>query len=113
MDMKEKGIAYQRQNPYQDILMPKNTGVGFIVGGQAFVLVFAMVWHIWWMAIAAGLAMVITLIVRFSSDETERCIPAETVKRIEDERFRQLAEAQRIPTTGDTVSQPARLAYQE
>ncbi len=113
MDMKEKGIAYQRQNPYQDIPMPKNTGVGFIVGGQAFVLGFAMIWHIWWMAMAAGLAMVITLIVRFSSDDTERCILAETVERIEDERFRGLAEMQRIPTADNTVSQPARLAYQE
>src|SRR5690606_34222750 len=37
---------------YQDIHMPKNTASGIYISGLLFILGFAMVWHIWWLAIA-------------------------------------------------------------
>ena len=42
MDMKEKGVAYQRPDQYNDIEMPKNTPHGLIIGGLAFVFGFAI-----------------------------------------------------------------------
>ena len=42
-----------RARRLQDIHMPRNTGAGVILGGLAFVLGFAMVWYIWWLAIAS------------------------------------------------------------
>ena len=33
------------------IHMPKNTGTGVILGGLSVAFGFAMIWHIWWLAI--------------------------------------------------------------
>ena len=56
-DMKLRGVAYRRPDRYHDIYMPRSTGAGVILGGLAFVLGFAIVWHIWWMAIACGVGL--------------------------------------------------------
>jgi cytochrome o ubiquinol oxidase subunit 1 len=90
-DMKEKGDAYGRPDQYSDIEMPKNAPHGLIMGGLAFVFGFAMVWHIWWLAILAALAMLFTVIARSSDDDIHYVIPAAEVERIENERYRQLA----------------------
>ena len=37
LDMKERGVAYQRPAAYEDIHMPKNTLVGVVIGAFAFV----------------------------------------------------------------------------
>jgi cytochrome o ubiquinol oxidase subunit I len=92
-DMKEKGIAYQKPDGYQDIHMPKNTGDGFINGILAFLFGFAMVWYIWWLAALCALGMLFLLIVRAGDDDTEYTIPAAKVEEIENLRYRQLASA--------------------
>ncbi len=92
-DMKEKGIAYQKPDGYHDIHMPKNTGDGFINGILAFLFGFAMVWHIWWLAVLCALIILFLLIVRAGDDDTEYTIPAAEVERIENLRYRQLASA--------------------
>ncbi len=92
-DMKEKGIAYQRPAEYHDIHMPKNTSAGFVIGMFAFAFGFAMIWHIWWLALAGALGVLITLIVRSANDDTDYHVPAAEVERIENERHRLLAQA--------------------
>ena len=62
--------------------MPKNSAVGVVLGGLAFVLGFGMVWHIWWLVIACGLAMWVTLALRASDDESEFVLTAAEVERI-------------------------------
>lgn len=94
-DMKRRGVAYQRPERYTDILIPRNSGIGVILGGFAFVLGFAMVWHIWWLAIASGLAILIAVAVRSSDDDTEYRMPARDVAAIEDRRREALARAPR------------------
>jgi cytochrome o ubiquinol oxidase subunit I len=89
-DMKEKGIAYERPKEYHDIHMPKNTAVGFVIGMLAFVFGFAMIWHIWWMAGASALGMVISVIVRATSEDVDYYVPAAEVERIENQRHSQL-----------------------
>ncbi len=37
---------------YEDIHMPKNTGAGFVMAVFGFVLCFALVWHMWLIAVA-------------------------------------------------------------
>jgi len=93
MDMKEKGVAYVRPTSYQAIYLPRNTGIGVIFGGSAFVFGFAMIWHIWWLAMAAGLAMLAAIIVHSFYDDNEHCISAAEIELIEDRRFRVLLEA--------------------
>lgn len=91
MEMKEKGTAYQRPERYADIEMPKDTPHGFIIAALAFVFGFAMIWHIWWLAILSALGMLFTVIARSMDDDTHYIIPAAEVRRIEDERYRQSA----------------------
>ena len=91
MEMKEKGTAYQRPDRYEDIHMPKNTPAGFINGILAFIFGFAMIWHIWWLAIFCALAILVTVILRATNDDTEYTIPAAEVARIENQHFQQLA----------------------
>jgi cytochrome o ubiquinol oxidase subunit 1 len=50
-EMKEKGEAYKQPAHYEEIHMPKNSGAGVVIAAFATVFGFAMIWHIWWMAI--------------------------------------------------------------
>jgi len=95
-DMKEKGIAYQLPDRYQDIHLPKNTGKGVITGMLAFLFGFAMVWYIWWLAALSALGMLITVIARAAEDDTEYTITAAEVERTELRRYRQAVAAAEI-----------------
>ncbi|MGJ8526630.1 Cytochrome bo(3) ubiquinol oxidase subunit 1 [Halomonadaceae bacterium LMG 33818] len=89
-DEKEKGIAYQRPAHYSAIHMPKNTSAGFLMGVFGFVMSFAIVWHIWWLAAVGLAAVVITFIVRSCNTDIDYYIPSEEVERTENERFKYL-----------------------
>jgi cytochrome o ubiquinol oxidase subunit 1 len=86
-EMKRRGIAYPRPDRYEDIEMPNNTALGITIGGLGFVLGFAMVWHIWWLAVASIVGVVICLIIRSSNDDDEHVFPAAEVERIEKARL--------------------------
>ena len=105
-DMKQRGVAYRRPDRYEDIVMPRNTGVGVILGGLSFVLGFAMIWHIWWLAILSGLAMLISLAVRSFDDDTEYRMPAAEIEAIEDQRRTLLASLPARAEDSATASQP-------
>jgi cytochrome o ubiquinol oxidase subunit I len=90
VDMKERGVAYQPPRTYEDIEMPKNSAVGVVLGGLAFVLGFGVVWQIWWLVIVCGVAMWVTLALRASDDESEFVLSASEVERIEAARYRAL-----------------------
>ncbi|MDA7947519.1 MAG: cytochrome o ubiquinol oxidase subunit I [Hyphomicrobiaceae bacterium] len=95
-DLKERGIAYEKPKKYEDIYLPKNSPVGIVVGGLGFVFGFAMVWHVWWIAIVCLLLITAALIVLSSADDNEYCITAKEVEKIEKARYRELAKAPRI-----------------
>ena len=85
--MKKDVTAYQRPERYYPIVMPKNKPYGAIIGGLSIAFGFAMVWHIWWLAIGSLIGIIATVIYFGFDDDNEYVIPAEEVKRIEDERF--------------------------
>lgn len=85
-DMKIRGVADLRPTQYEDIHMPKNSAIGILLGGMAFVLGFAMVWHIWWLAIACLAGALLLLIIRSSNDDNEFIITAGGVEAIEIQR---------------------------
>jgi len=70
---------------YVDIEMPRNSPVGFICAFFATILGFALIWHIWWLVIAAFLGAFATFVVFAWRDEHEEVIPAETVARLDRE----------------------------
>lgn len=84
-DMKKRGVERKTEN-FKPIHMPRNTGAGFIIAMVSVVLGFAAVWHIWWLAIAAGLAMLAISIIHSFNNNRDYYVTAEEVKRIEDER---------------------------
>jgi cytochrome o ubiquinol oxidase subunit I len=103
-DMKARGVAYDRPARYEDIYLPRNSAVGIVVGGFAFLLGFAMIWHIWWLAAACGLGLWVALAIRASDDDSEICLSATEVEKTEDERFRLLATAPPLEDADDDVA---------
>ncbi|MGM0562386.1 MAG: cytochrome o ubiquinol oxidase subunit I [Pseudomonadota bacterium] len=91
-EMKKQGKADQRPQHYSDIELPRSTAAGVLLGALAFLLGFAVVWHIWWLAIAALAAIVGTVIARSFDDDCEFVLPAEEVERTET-RHHQLRQA--------------------
>lgn len=58
----------------EPIVMPKNTGAGIIIAGFSFVMSFALIWHIWWLAIIGFVGAIITLITHLTNDDHEYVI---------------------------------------
>ena len=94
-DMKKRGVAYHKPGRYHDIDIPKSTAAGVVLGALAFLFGFAMVWHIWWMAIASAVGMWAVIIARTYDDDTEYRISADDVEKIENQRYQALASAVR------------------
>lgn len=80
-EMKQRGD--KPSHKFGDIVLPKNSGVGMIIGVISFFVGFGLVWHIWWMALLALVAIIVILAVRLTRDDTEHVIPASEVARIE------------------------------
>lgn len=92
-DMKQASPSEVQEPHYTDIHLPKNTGMGIVIAGLAFVGGFAVIWHIWWLAVIGLLGIIACLVIRSLDDETEYVIPAAEVERLEAEivRKKQLA----------------------
>ncbi len=90
---KERGRAWRKETDYEDIHMPRNTGVGFIMGAFGFVLCFALIWHIWWLAAIGLVGMVGAFLSRTYDRDIDYWVPAAEVARIEAERHALLAKA--------------------
>lgn len=68
---------------YQDIHMPKNTGMGIVIAGLSTLIGFSLVWHIWWLAGLSLIGLISSIIIRLSVDETEYTIPAKELEKLE------------------------------
>jgi cytochrome o ubiquinol oxidase subunit I len=79
---KETGVSLY-QGAFRDIHMPDNTSVGFLIGASSLVLGFALIWHIWWLAIVAFLGIAVTAIAHSFLKNEGYIIPAATVMAIE------------------------------
>jgi cytochrome o ubiquinol oxidase subunit I len=80
-EAKQKSTTHKPQ--YQDIHMPKNTSAGLIIGLATLPLGFAIVWHIWWLAIVSATALIVALIWRLSQDDVEYTVPAADIARLD------------------------------
>jgi cytochrome o ubiquinol oxidase subunit 1 len=89
--MKETGHGLGRDTVYRDIHMPSNTSAGLFVGLFSLALGFAGVWHIWWLAIAALVAIAVTVIGYSFRRNDGQYIDASTVLSIEEKRSPALA----------------------
>jgi len=86
-DDKEHGRVGQVTEPYTDIHMPKNTSVGVIMSAFGFVLSFALVWHMWAIALVGLAGIIGTFIARTYNRDIDYYVPAAEVERIEKEHL--------------------------
>jgi cytochrome o ubiquinol oxidase subunit I len=77
---------------YGPIEMPRNSPTGFVAAFFSTMVGFAMIWHIWWMAIAGLVGAFAVFVVFAWRDHDEYEIPADEVRRLDAERRRQKTE---------------------
>jgi len=68
---------------YHDIHMPKNTPTGVYLGALSFVLGFAVIWYMFWLAILSIIAMIACIIIHLFQKDVEYNVPALEVQKIE------------------------------
>ncbi|OWY39086.1 cytochrome o ubiquinol oxidase subunit I [Xenophilus sp. AP218F] len=86
-DMKEKGVAYAVPKSYEPIHMPKNTAHGVYIGGFSTLLGFAMIWHIWWLALLSLVGIFACMLARAYDGDKDYYVQPEEVAAIERARF--------------------------
>ncbi|WP_369348442.1 cytochrome o ubiquinol oxidase subunit I [Stenotrophomonas sp. JAG2] len=89
-DDKQHGRAWQRQDSYEDIHMPRNTAAGVVISVFSLVLCFALVWHMWVLAGIGLIGVIATFVLRSYDRDVDYYVPAAEVKRIEDAHFAQM-----------------------
>jgi cytochrome o ubiquinol oxidase subunit 1 len=78
---------------YEPIEMPRNSPTGFVCAFFATVLGFALIWHIWWMALLGAVGAYATFVGFAWRDRTEREVPAAEVAELDRANRRVRAEA--------------------
>ena len=82
-DMKEKGQAYQDKANYSPIHMPKNTSAGVLMAASLTVFCFAMIWHIWWLAVVGLVGAIGIFIKRCYTSDVDYYIQPDEIARTE------------------------------
>jgi cytochrome o ubiquinol oxidase subunit 1 len=76
--------AQPRSEPrYEPIETPRNSPTGFVCAFFATAMGFALIWHIWWLAVAGLVGAWATFVVFAWRDRAETVVPAEDVARID------------------------------
>jgi cytochrome o ubiquinol oxidase subunit 1 len=75
------------KSEYSDIQLPKNSGAGFIIGVLSFCFGFGIIWHMWWLAGIALLAIVVMIARRTMNDDSEYTIMAAELFELDGKRF--------------------------
>jgi cytochrome o ubiquinol oxidase subunit 1 len=70
---------------YEPIHMPKNTGVGVIIGIFGFILGFALIWEIWWLGIISTLAIFASVAYRSFDYDIDYYVSVDEIEKIENE----------------------------
>jgi len=92
-DDKEAGRAWRQPAHYEDIHMPRPTATGFLVSVFGLVFCFALVWHMWLVAVAGLVGAIATFVLRSYDRNVDYYVPAAEVERIERARYAQLQQA--------------------
>ena len=83
-----------REEPhYEPIEIPLSSPTGFVCAFFSTVVGFAMIWHIWWMAIAGLVGAFATFVVFAWRDHVEYEVPAEEVAKLDRENRASRSEA--------------------
>jgi len=95
-DIKQRAIAKQAldaEPDYQPIELPRNTPVGFLTAFFASVGGFALIWHVWWLAIVSVAGTIVAAVTLGWRREDGHVIAAPNVAQLDRERRRARALA--------------------
>lgn len=79
----KRGQAPETPKIYEDIHLPKNTGMGFFIGMFVLTFGFAMTWHITWLSWVSFMGTLVCLIGHLSLKDEHDVITAAEVQEIE------------------------------
>ncbi|MBQ4858092.1 cytochrome o ubiquinol oxidase subunit I [Pseudoalteromonas sp. MMG007] len=82
-EAKEKGQAYQTKASYSPIHMPKNTSAGVFMAASLTAFCFAMIWHIWWLAVVGLVGAIAIFIKRCYTNDVDYYIQPDEIARTE------------------------------
>jgi cytochrome o ubiquinol oxidase subunit 1 len=88
----DKQSGEKKKIEYEDIVLPKNSGLSVVIAGFAFLFGFGMVWHMYWLSFISLLGIVATLVIRSMNEEPEYRLTARDVERLERDRMQKLKE---------------------
>jgi cytochrome o ubiquinol oxidase subunit 1 len=83
--MKQQGLTLA-QSPYQTIEVPRNTPIGFVLAFFASVTGFALIWHIWWMALLGLVGAAVAMLAFGWTEGREQQISAAEIALMEQAR---------------------------
>jgi len=83
--MKKRGYRRPLEG-FRSIHMPSNTGTGVVLAGVSVIFGFAMIWYIWWLAVASVIALIAIVIGHTFDYHQDFDIPACQVAGLEDAR---------------------------
>ncbi|MBS0548257.1 MAG: cytochrome o ubiquinol oxidase subunit I [Proteobacteria bacterium] len=88
--MKRAGLTANNaaQDDWQAIALPRRTSVGVVLAFFATVMGFALVWHIWWLAVAGVIGLAATGVAHAWRTEHEEEIAADVIAESERARRR-------------------------
>ncbi len=72
---------------YEDIHMPKNTPVGFIIAVFSGLFGFGIIWHISWMIPLGLIGMIVCVVKRVFNNHIDYYVPVAEVETIENENL--------------------------
>lgn len=83
--IKQRGIeqSADEEKAYEPIEMPRNSPTGFVTAFFSTLIGFALIWHIWWLAIVGFIGAYATFVVFAWRDHGDYEIPVDEVARID------------------------------
>lgn len=83
-ELKESG---KKPKPiYEDFYEPKNTAAGMVIAFTSFIIGFALIWHVWWLALVGLIGLIVTLIIRLTRLDNEQLVTAAAVRAMAEGR---------------------------
>jgi cytochrome o ubiquinol oxidase subunit 1 len=81
--MKQAGRATAHRPPDEPIHLPRSSSVGFAIAFFSSIGGFALVWHIWWLAIVCLIGVMVASLAHGWIVDRDQEIPADEVAAFE------------------------------
>lgn len=75
----QKETGLKPKNTFEPFYLPKNSPYGLAIAFAAFLVCFALIWHIWWLVFIGLTGALVLLLIRFSDEEPEYLITHDMV----------------------------------